>query len=154
MPPLSRKVGLVVDRSFGSRIDALARSFHVWVVASPSNKPFIQRFWQSEQPAIGADPLDLGITSFEAAESESPEETCARITEELDEHHGEFAQEPPWSEIEVLGACLTPRLRQAFESIGATSFEATIGGFICRRDVTDLPRKGNHIPESSESYSM
>jgi hypothetical protein len=52
---------------------------------------------------------------------------------EVDEHHGEFAQEPPWSEIEVVGATLSPKLRTVFTEIGATEFASTAGGFVCKR---------------------
>ena len=146
MPPLSRKVGLILDRNFGPRIDGLAQTFHVWVVESPTNKPFIQRFWQSGQSDIHSDPLELGITSFGAYEDEPPEATCARLAADLDEHHGDFAREPPWSEIEVFGARLNPLSRQAFEEIGATSFEPTRDGFICRRDLA-----GREAGESTPS---
>jgi hypothetical protein len=128
-----RVVGLVVDRNFGDRLAELARSFHVWVVESPANTPVIQRIWNNEPSASAGDQLGAGVTSFVANEKEFPEAICARIAGDLEEHHGEFAHDPPWSEIEVFGVKLSPVLQQAFEEIGATAFEPTPEGFICRR---------------------
>ncbi|HMR10978.1 MAG TPA: hypothetical protein PKA88_34605, partial [Polyangiaceae bacterium] len=64
---------------------------------------------------------------------ESPAEICVRLSEELEAHHGEFAHDPPWSEIEVYGVSLSPELESVFRELGATAFESTIDGFICRR---------------------
>lgn len=127
------KVGLVVDRTFGDRIPSLARSFHVWVVESPNNTQAIQQVWKSERPEPASDPLGSGVTSFKASAQESPEEICIRIVGDIDEHHGEFAHDQPWSEIEVFGVKLSPRLQRVFAEFGAVSFEATPDGFICRR---------------------
>lgn len=133
MSQIQTKVGLVVDRNFGQRVAALARSFHVWIIESPGNTPFIKAFWNGEPQSPDGDPLASGITSFTADDKESPEDACARIAGDVDEHHGEFAQDPPWSELEVFGVKLSDKLMEAFKAIGATSFEPTPDGFICRR---------------------
>jgi hypothetical protein len=119
------RVGLVVDRSYGERLVELARSFHVWAVASPSNTPVIQRLW--------AEATSAGITSFKASEEESAEAMCARIADDIDEHHGELAHDPPWSEIAVYGVSLSERLREVFAELGATEFAPNEEGFVCRR---------------------
>lgn len=129
----SYRVGLVVDRNLGDQIPELARSFHVWAVESPINTAVIQRFWETERSEPDMDPLGPGITSFKASEAESAEEMCARIAGEVDEHHGEFAHDPPWSEIAVYGVTLSKRLREVFTQLGATAFAPTQKGFICRR---------------------
>ena len=112
----SHKVGLVVDRSFGERIVELARSFHVWVVESPANVPFVRRFWESQLADSG------------------PADICARIAETVDQHHGEFAHDPPWTELEVFGVELDAALQEVFKDLGATTFEPTPEGFVCRRE--------------------
>jgi hypothetical protein len=132
------KVGLVVDREFGDRMVDLARSFHLWVVESPTNSGVVRRIWNAEARSHDDDALGSGVTSFEASESESPEEMSVRISGDLDEHHGEFAHDPPWSEIEVYGATLTESVKQAFRAIGATVFERTRDGFRCVRTDTGL----------------
>ncbi len=134
MTAQNNKVGIVVDRNFGSRIPELARLFHVWVVESPRNTPVIQQFWETtERASPEADPFEDGITSFEAEEMESAQEMCERIAEDVDNHHGEFAHDPPWSEIEVYGVSLDEHLRKVFEELGATLISPTSDGFICRR---------------------
>lgn len=122
MPP--HKVGIVVDPGFGDRVAELARVFHVWVVESRENTPIIQSVWKS-----GA----VGVTSFAAFEGESHEAMCARIAGDVNEHHGAFSHDPPWSEIEVFGAKLTSTLRHVFEELGATACTPTQEGFVCRR---------------------
>jgi hypothetical protein len=126
------RVAIVVDRSFGERIADLARTSHVWAVESPENTPAIREVWDREaaDPDPGADPLGPGVTSFAADEAESPEETCLRIADVVDEHHG--AHDPPWCEIEVFGVELSPALRELFLELGAATFERTSAGFLCR----------------------
>jgi hypothetical protein len=132
------KVGIVVDRLFGNRIVDVARSFHVWVVESLDNMSAIQQVWESNLSDSKSDPLGPGVTTFVASEEETPEAICARIVYDVEAHHGEFAHEPAWSEIEVFGVKLSPALKKVFEEIGATAFESTQDGFICCRS-TDLP---------------
>lgn len=131
MPP--HKVGLVVDQGFGDRVAELARAFHVWVVDSRENTPVIQRVWKSGLVEAAVDPLAVGVTSFAALEGESPEAMCARIAGAVDEHHGEFAHDPPWTEIEVFGVKLTAALQDVFEELEATACTPTREGFVCRR---------------------
>ncbi len=132
MPVAPHKVVIIVDRKLGRQIVDVARRFHTWVVESSINTPVIQCMWAED---VGGEVgrVGPGITSFEATESETSEDLCARMAAEVDEHHGEFAQEPPWSEIEVIGAIPSPRLRAVFTEIGATAFVATAGGFVCTR---------------------
>lgn len=129
------RVGLIVDRNFGDRISDLARAFHVWVIASPRNSPVIRAFWNGQSRGHDEDLLASGITSFDATDQESPEDSCVRMASELDEHHGEFSHDPPWSEIAVFGAKLSASVKNAFAEIGATSFESTSDGFVCRREI-------------------
>lgn len=133
IPSATHKVGLVVDRHFGERIRELARSFHLWVVESPVNTSVAREVWREEQARPSGDPLGSGVTTFQAGSDESPEDVCARLAGDLDEHHGGHAHTPGWTEIEVFGAALNPRLQQVFGDVGATSFEPTPSGFICKR---------------------
>ncbi|MBN9682351.1 MULTISPECIES: hypothetical protein [unclassified Corallococcus] len=137
MPP--HKVGIVVDPGFGDRVAELARVFHVWVVESRENTPVIQGIWKSGLVEAAADPLAVGVTSFATFEGESLEEMCARIADDVNVHHGEFAHDPPWSEIEVFGGKLTSILRHVFEELGATAFTPTQEGFVCRRSLPSGP---------------
>jgi hypothetical protein len=129
----SHKVGIVVDRNFGDRIQQLARLFHVWVVESPSNTPVIQKVWEAQSRVPDLDILGPGVTSFGASSGETAEDMCARIASEVQVHHGEFGHDPPWAEIEIHGVQLDDRLGEVFRALGTTEFEAFPEGFICRR---------------------
>jgi hypothetical protein len=117
----------VVDRNFGDRIVEIARSCHVWVLESASNTPVVRRLWAA------ANPLSPRITTFAARDPESAEDACARIAGDVAQHHGEYAHDPPWSEIVVYGVSLDERLREVFGDLGATQFALTQEGFVCRR---------------------
>lgn len=128
------KVALVVDRTFGERLLGLAHRFHVWIVDSPINTPVIQQVWNTERSEDNAGFSGPGVTSFKAGDEELPHDMCVRIVEDIDEHHGEFSQVPPWSEIAVYGTTLSDELRDVFSEFGATEILPVLsGGFICRR---------------------
>lgn len=133
MPLTKHRVAIVVDRAFGARLAGLAANRHVWIVESPANAPAIRQVWDDPGSGDEDDPLGPGVTSFAANESETAEGMCTRIAGDVAEHHSEASHDPPWDEIEVIGVPLSARLRQVFESIGATVFEHTADGFVCRR---------------------
>jgi hypothetical protein len=126
------RVALVVDRNFGSRIAEISPDMHVWVVESPSNSLVVARLWASTERGFGAGLIEPVITSFDAREDESPEDLCARIVPEIDQHHGEYQRYPAWSEIVVYGTPASARLKASFADIGGAEFEQTSDGFICR----------------------
>jgi hypothetical protein len=128
------RVGIVVDKNFGARLAHLARVIHVWTVESPVNTPLIREFWRTETQFVDGEADDSGITSFTANDEETPEQICVRIVGDVNEHHCGHFGEQPWTELHVFGTELTKTLREAFEEFGATSFEPTRDGFICRRE--------------------
>jgi hypothetical protein len=133
MYPRQHKVFLVVDRTFGGRLVLLAKQGHVWAVASPENTAAMQMVWGSTQATADNGPMGSGVTSF-CSEEPTIERMCEQLADEIDIHHGEGTQDPPWSEIEVVGTPLTDTLREAFSAIGGHSFVSTKEGFLCRRD--------------------
>lgn len=132
-PELEHKVAIVADRAFGDRLSDLAREKHVWIVESPMNSPSIEAVWAREPDNANADGSGPGVTSFTAADDETPEQMCLRLIDDIDAHHGESAHDPPWSEVQVAGAALTAALRTCFENIGARELIQTSDGFVCRR---------------------
>ncbi len=125
-------VAIVVDRAFGHRLSELTRSRAVWVVESTTNGPFIRDVRREMQSVDRRDQM-TALTSFTDNDDWSPEELCAGVVGDVEEHHGALSTDPPWSAIEVFGAALTPALQAAFEDIGASKFESTADGFRCRR---------------------
>ncbi len=51
----------------------------------------------------------------------------------IDLHHNHYSHDPAWSQIEVYGVGLTPRLRQELREYGVTDFHETPDGFVCSR---------------------
>jgi hypothetical protein len=133
MPVTKHKVVIVVERAFGSRLAALASDRHVWIVESPVNTPAMRQVWDAPASGDEDDPLGPGVTSFAATDAETPEAMCARIADDVAEHHSDASHGQPWAEIEVIGVPLSPLLRQVFENIGGTVFQQTADGFVCRR---------------------
>ncbi len=132
----SHRVAIVVDREFGPALSALASRYHVWVVESPTNSPFVREEWEQQSSDSDTDPMGLGVTSFEAAAEEPAEAMCERIADDVEDHHGEFGHDPPWSEIRVVGVSLGPRLEEVFGDFGVVEFVRTPDGFVCRRHLT------------------
>lgn len=131
------RIALVVDDFFGARLLDLARERYVWVVDSTCNAPWIQRSWAAS-PADVEDPLLLGISSFSRYLNENDDDLIVRLLEMIDEHHGEFAHDPPWSEIEVLGARQSERIAEAAQLFGVDRIEETETGFrMVRLDSAD-----------------
>jgi hypothetical protein len=122
------RIALVTDDLFGARLLDLARERYVWVVDSAGNAPWMRR--SSAAPSTDPDdPLLLGISSFSRYPNEGDEDLILRLLEMIDEHHGEFAHDPPWSEIEVFGARQSERIVQAAQFFGVDRIEETAQGF-------------------------
>jgi hypothetical protein len=78
--------------------------------------------------------LEHGITLFKYAEADSSDQVCLDILETVDLHHGEYSHAPPWSEVEVYGAQLTPTLQSALVELGFSKFDVTTDGFVAVRE--------------------
>ncbi|MGH9872858.1 MAG: hypothetical protein ACRD9S_10380 [Pyrinomonadaceae bacterium] len=103
-------VTIVVDPEFGDRLYAVAKETPVWIVDTPVNRAAAEvvRAQNSEQCH------QSGVTTFQMERNSTPEEWCANILGAVDLHHGEYSHDPPYAVVEVIGAPLTVRLRQAF----------------------------------------
>lgn len=135
------KIALVLDEAFGARLFELARICYVWIIESEVNLPWIKRVWKFPDDE---DPLSRGATSFARYPGEGDEEILLRVLDMLDEHHGEGAHEPPWSEIEVHGAALSPDVLAIMqEEYGVDRFEKMPDGFCVYR------KEPNAVPSSS-----
>jgi hypothetical protein len=103
---------------------------HVWACDSPENRLVANRAWASAQRVS----LEHGITLFKYSESDSSDQVCLDILETVDLHHGEYSHAPPWSEVEVYGAQLTPTLESALVELGFSKFHQTTDGFVAVRE--------------------
>lgn len=125
-------VGIVLDPRFGDRIADIARDFHVWIVASEVNTPAVERFLRSGAADESRGMFDSGVSVFFGADGETPEEMWERVMDLIDDHHGEWAHDPPWSEIRVFGARLSRPLTALLAEYGVTELIPTADGFIGR----------------------
>ena len=125
------RIALVVDELFGSKVLALSQGAYVWLVESAENRRWAGLAWQRSQP--DEDPLLRGVTTFERHPGEDLDALIVRVLEMIDEHHGEFAHDPEWSEIEVLGAAPSRAVVDAAAVHGVDRCETTPDGFrLCR----------------------
>jgi hypothetical protein len=118
-------VSIVLDRSYGSRLQELFKVGPAWAVDSPANRHCAEQLW-AEFPA--RDHLD-GITIFRTAEDRSPEQVLIDEIGTIDEHHGIYSADPPYTVIRVVGSALTPEVRQVLERFGFDCFTINSGGF-------------------------
>ena len=123
------RVCIVVDRNFGERLAELARGVPVWIVDTPSNKAVAQRLWK-ERPN---ESHLTGITTFDDTESSSADELLIAELDSIDLHHGVHSADPPYTELEVLGARLTDTAKQALAAYGFAKFHENSIGFTAIR---------------------
>ena len=120
-------IALVVDPTFGRRVVDLARTTYVWLVRSNENDRWAQVVWDA--PSDGKDPLMYGVTTFVRLRDENVEDMLLRLLDMIDEHHGEFAHDPEWSEIAVVGAGCSAEIERAALAFGVHKCEPTPDGF-------------------------
>ncbi|HEV7299509.1 MAG TPA: hypothetical protein VGN72_09115 [Tepidisphaeraceae bacterium] len=125
------KVAIVVDREFGSRLDAVAKQLHVWICDSPTNRAAFDAVHRSR--GEWRYDLESGVTIFKCDPIESAEDALIAVLGAVDLHHGGYSHDPPWSGIDVFGCAATPRVRDAFAEYGANVTSETADGFEARR---------------------
>jgi hypothetical protein len=129
MSAVRYKVYVVVDRNFGSQLEKLERGVSVWIVESSDNKPVVQRLWK-EFPAKSH--LD-GITIFVDYPRMSAEEIFLEQLGNIDLHHGIHSADPPYTELEIFGTQLTPKLKAELGTLGFDDFQDSAAGFVATR---------------------
>ena len=111
------RVAIVVDREFGSQLAEFAQRLHVWICDSPTNRPAVEAVWRSRGDRTYD--IESGASIFNCASETPLEDALINILGTVDEHHGEYSHDPPWSVIEVIGCGATARVRKAFADLGA-----------------------------------
>jgi len=100
-------VSIVLDHHFGQRVREVHQRGPVWAVDSLANRECAKQLW-SEFPTH--DHLN-GVTIFKPGEGQSPEEILIDHIGTIDEHHGIYSADPPYTIISVVGGTLTPEVR-------------------------------------------
>ena len=122
-------VGLVLMPDAAVRLLSLRGRMHVWAVDSPAHRAAAERVWAGD-PAHGT---NRGITLFGWSPGGDLEGICRRVLVEIELHHGEYSQSPPYQAVEVLGCPLSDRLRSEFEEFGFSEFTSITEGFRAER---------------------
>jgi hypothetical protein len=124
-----KRVTLVLDPDYGDKLSLLAEVSHVWVIDTPANRTAASIYW-SQNPKSDT---EQGITTFKSFENEAGAESCLKMLDTIDLHHGKYSSHPPYSVFEVIGSPLTKPIKSALEGLGFTTFEAMAEGFRARR---------------------
>jgi hypothetical protein len=111
-------VAIVVDEDFGDRLSTLASRLHVWLIDTPMNRAAASAVWQN---GVHGQSLETGVTTFKVEHLSAPDQIVASMLGTVDDHHGHYSHEPPWSLLEVYGAEPTPILSAALLEFGFTN---------------------------------
>jgi hypothetical protein len=120
---------VILDPDYGERLREVPSGQPTWITMSPVNEPVIRSLW-----ALRSDSSQLtGITGFSYQKDASPADRFLQELDTIDLHHGPYSSDAPYTELEVVGAQLTPSVRSALAKIGFSEFRNTPSGFIALR---------------------
>lgn len=121
-------ITIVVDPEFGDRLEALAARSTVWIVDTPSNRVAAEAEWRRR---MGGDVE--AVTTFKIEPGTSAETWLCAALADVDWHHGEGVQTPPYDSLEVMGTTPTPKVVEALVCLGFTQFVERRHGFFASR---------------------
>ena len=125
---------VVVDPSFGERLEALIRSAPIWVVATPDNEGAHKRLWKVHQHA---DHREKGaITCYRVSDPEDRVASLLNILFQMEQHHGPIENDcfsfPNKFVLEVIGLPASEAVAIGLGEYGFASFLRTPDGFQAR----------------------
>jgi hypothetical protein len=123
---------VIVEPSFGERLTLLPANVQVWIVDTPINTPVVHRLWKERR----ADNEQNGITTFKVFPGKSREENFLSNLSTIDLHHGHYSNDPPYAQIEVIGASLSDQIKAALSEYGFHQVVATAEGFCAIRRIS------------------
>jgi hypothetical protein len=86
-PQDTGRIGVVVDPSFGDKVEALARRIHVWLAGTTENRRAAETFRRQSVKGAAAAWDKGGLSIFDVYAGETPEASCIRILETVLDHH-------------------------------------------------------------------
>jgi hypothetical protein len=123
------KVRVVVDPTFGERLSSLPAGEPAWVIDSPLNTPVAQRLWRERKDENHL----TGITTFKPGPNASTEEEVIRMLDTIEDHHGEYSADPPYSILEIVGCTDSERLHSALAQFGFHVEASSTGSVVAVR---------------------
>lgn len=124
MSTSSTKVYVIVAADYGKHLESLSDSDPIWIADTVENRSVFEKIWADGSTKARA------ITSFKVASEETPENWLLMILKQVELHHGENWQMPPYSTLQVVGTYLTDSLRSQLRDYGFGTFEDTPDGFV------------------------
>ena len=118
------QVILVLDRNYGAELASVPDG-HVWLIESPANREAAASY----RALHGESTVENGLTTFKAADDDTGSETCLKMLDTIDLHHGKYSSDPPYAVLEVVGARLRRSVKDAIAALGFSRFELTANGF-------------------------
>ncbi len=118
------RVRIVVDPTFGERLASLLANEPVWIIGTPENRVVAERLW-TEHPDCSH---LTGITTFQPGSSGAEDELLS-ILGTVDEHHGDYSADPPYSILEVIGCSASDDVVAALDELGFIVTSSTVEGF-------------------------
>ena len=120
----------MLDEHASTLLLALADRCHVWLVDSEENTKAAQDYWARAKTV--EDQLASGVTTF-VRRAALPEEALAMVLELVEDHHGEFAHDPPVDEVLVVGAEPTDAVFGVLREWGFTEIQSNAEGLVGKR---------------------
>lgn len=122
-------VYILFESDFGKSLPVLSSGSPLWLVNSVESWEAAKKIWEEVQstPALG------NVTVMNYVPEISTEERLSNTIEDVDLHYGTLSSEAPYSELVVIGAQLTDRIRQELLRLGFELIEETPKGFKARR---------------------
>src|SRR4051794_11179018 len=105
-------VGIVVDPSFGDRVDDLLNRLPMWMADTEPNRSAAERIWAVHKAAgHSTDHTQVGaLTTFTINPSATPESWCIEALDTVAGHHDRYSHSPGYSAVEVYGVAPSPVL--------------------------------------------
>lgn len=119
------QVALIVDSLPVADIYALAAEMPVWLLETLVSGQALEDL-RAKAP--------YAVTTFRGRPEETGADAVNRILDELDEHHNEVSQEPPYRALQVFGVDLSDVHAGSFRDLGFVRFEPKTRGFTAYKE--------------------
>jgi hypothetical protein len=124
------RVAIVIDERASMLLPALVGRCHVWLVDSKENTKAAEDYWAQSKGV--EDELAFGVTTF-TRQADLPEQLLDMALELVEDHHGEFAHDPPVDEVLVIGAKSTNAVFAVLRDWGYTEIQSEAEGLVAQK---------------------
>jgi hypothetical protein len=127
MPISPSKVFLIVAADYSERLGNLPGDDPVWIADTAMNRPVF------EQIQVKSGNAGRSITSFKVSGDGTPEDWLFSILSEVELHHGEHSQSPPYSVLQIVGLHSSETTKARLRDFGFSTFQDSAEGFVARK---------------------